>query len=110
MGITIEVVDGIHGRAAEGMAVRLSQEVSGAWVLAGGGSADDHGVVPKVSTPLRGRYQLEVDLDRYYPALGMEPTVCRATVTFRVFHPDERVSLLVVVTPSTVLVIRRGAY
>lgn len=109
MAISVEVVDGVLGRAAEGVLVTLSRKVDSAWRRIGSGRADATGAVPDLEpVPTRGRYRLVVDLDQYYPPLGTEPFVSQAEAVFRVFRQGERVHLLVVATPTSCLVLRRS--
>jgi 5-hydroxyisourate hydrolase-like protein (transthyretin family) len=104
MSVSIVVMDGTLGRAAEGMHVTLSREVDREWRWEGGGPVGEGGVLVPVEPVARGRYRLLVDLDRYYPPLGTEPFLSQAEVVFRVFRPGERVRLLVTVTPAALFV------
>lgn len=108
MSISVKIIDGALGHAAEGVQVALLQEVDSSWRRTGGDRTDASGAVPMLEpTPERGRYRLVVELDQYYPPLGTEPSVSQAEVVFRVFQPRERVRLLVVMTPTSYFALRR---
>lgn len=109
MSVSVEIIDGVAGCPAEGIRASVLREVDASWRHAGAGHADGSGGVRQLPALAgRGRYRLVVDLDRYYLPLGTEPFLPRAEVMFRVFHVDEQVHLLVVVTPTSVYACRKG--
>jgi 5-hydroxyisourate hydrolase len=107
MSVSVEVVDSAFGRPAEGVPLTLLREVGAAWEPWASALTDDAGCVPVLETAsARGRYRLALDLDKYFPALGVEPFQSRVEITFRVFEPGEEVRILAILTPSSSFVSR----
>ncbi len=100
-------MDCAFGRPAEGVPVSLLREVDAVWRHEVSLVTDDTGCASTAGsdTP-RGRYRLVLDLDKYFPALGVEPFQSRVDVTFRRFHVTETVHVLMAVTPSSSVVCR----
>lgn len=107
MSVFAEIVDGTFGCAAEGVPVTLQREVDAYWQPQASAITDACGRAPALPTePLRGRYRLALDLDKYFSALGVEPFQSRVEVTFRIFSPADDVHLLVLVTASSTSICR----
>jgi 5-hydroxyisourate hydrolase-like protein (transthyretin family) len=103
MNISVEVVDGTFGRAAEGVPVTLLREVDAAWQELARARTGDNGRIDELAAiPGRGRYRVVLDLDRYFPGLGVAPFQSRIDVAFRVSNPGEPVRFVLIVTPSSV--------
>lgn len=102
MSISVEVIDCMHGRPAEGIAVRLESQVGGAWGEPTRGVTDENGLLREWQPSLvvaRRIYRIELDIDRYYATLGIVPFLPRVTITFRVLDPAERHHLPISITP-----------
>ncbi len=101
MCIVVQVTDGVYGRPAVGLPVRLYHEAGGEWRESGRGRTDAEGVVtdwgggPAES----GLHRLEFDVGNYFASLGVEPFFPRVEVTFRVVDPAERYEVPLLVTP-----------
>lgn len=107
MSVSVEVMDCTFGRPAEGVPVTLMREVEASWHHAASARTDAAGCVPKLNpTTVRGRYRLTLELDEYFPALGIAPFQSLVDVTFRVFSPAEAVHFLMLVTPSSTSICR----
>lgn len=104
MTVSAEVLDCLRGRAAEGVPVTLHQEIGACWEQRASALTDESGRVPTLAdAPARGRYRIALDIDKYFPTLGIEPLQSRVEVTFRVFEAGEHVHFLVSITPSSVI-------
>lgn len=102
MGISVEVMDTTHGRAAAGVQVALFRESHGQWHEQALTNTDDDGqAAPLVSDTQSCRYRLALDLDHYFAGFGTTPFQSRIEVVFRVFRPGDRVRLLVMITSSS---------
>lgn len=106
MGVFVRVVDCVYGRAAAGLAVRLIRDADGVLTQQWNLLTDDDGHIwgpPNPPLP-QGTYELEIDLEGYFAALGFMPVNSAATVRFHLPAVDYRYSLTVLVTPSTCVV------
>lgn len=111
MNVSAEVLDCSLGRAAEGVPITLHREVGACWEQRASGVTDESGrVLTLDGAATRGRYRISLDLDKYFPALGLEPLQSRLEVTFRVFDAGEHVHFLVSITPSSATASRIGGY
>jgi 5-hydroxyisourate hydrolase len=102
MSILVSVVDGMHGRPAEGLGVHLGSQIEGAWQEVVKGRTDENGRFGALDgEPLlkRGVHRLELDIDGYYTTLGLAPFCPRVTIDFRVSDSGERYHIPVVITP-----------
>ncbi len=109
MKITVNVVDGLYGRPAEGISVSVDQQVNGKWKRAVSGATDENGQLPELqdASPLgRGIYHLEFDVDHYYSALGLVPLQVRVSVVVRVPDSVENDHISALITPSAVFIHR----
>lgn len=101
MSVHIKVVDSMFGRPAAGVPVRLWRESDGTWLEASSVRTDEvTGDAELTSHAQRSRYRIEVLLDQYFAGLGVEPFQSRVEVTFRVGRPQERLRLLMMISPS----------
>jgi 5-hydroxyisourate hydrolase-like protein (transthyretin family) len=110
MGVSVSVVDGVYGRPAVNMAVRLMREVNGVFAEQWRHRTDDDGCIPGLlSSPLaRGSYALELDLEGYFSILGFMPLNSAVTVQFHTPGEDHRRQLSVLVTPSSFVTFMEG--
>ncbi len=101
MGVVVQVTDGVYGRPAAGLPVRLYRESGGEWqerarcVTDADGQATDWGGRPVES----GLHRLVFDVGGYFASLGVEPFFPRVDVTFRVIDPAERYEMPLLITP-----------
>jgi 5-hydroxyisourate hydrolase len=109
MGVLVSVVDCVHGRPAAGMAVRLLSEADGLLTQQWSRLTDDGGHIPEpVNSPLPpGSYELEIDLERYFAALGFMPLNSTVTVRFRLPGGEYRYGLTLLVTPSACIIFNK---
>lgn len=102
MGISVEVVDAALGRPAAGISVTLAREADTRWYERMSTHTNEVGRVEALDPDFRrGRYQLTLDLDQYFAGFGVTPFQSRVQVILRVFHPDDQVRLLLMVTSSS---------
>lgn len=106
MGVLVSVVDCVHGRAAAGVAVRLLSEADGLltqqWRLL---TDDDGHIIEPAGSPLpSGNYELEIELERYFAALGFMPLNSTVIVRFRLPGGQYRYGLTLLVTPSACII------
>ena len=107
VGVSVEVADCTFGRAAEGVLVTLRREVGAQWRLERAARTDAAGSVTGLcGRTHRGRYRLVLDLDSYFPALGVTPRQSVVDVTFWIFHTGESAHLRWEITPSSISVCR----
>lgn len=111
MNVSLEVLDGIYGQTVSGMVVRVGRAAAGAWVWLTDEKTDDAGAIPRLSASAleSGLYQLELDLDGYFSALGIKPLCSAIAVKFRVDHSQQSTSFTVVVTPAMCAVLSAKA-
>lgn len=109
MLVSLDVVDAMIGRPAEGIPVTLRRdgEVNGAMPQQ---LTDTMGRVtwPEPSSP-RGKYRLEVELDRYYGSIGVSAFQSCVQMDFRVYDADETVNLLLIISPTSNVTCRLSA-
>lgn len=102
MIVSLDIVDAMIGRPAEGIPVTLRRDGDGKGSKLRSQLTDLSGRVtwPEPSER-RGKYRLQVELDKYYASLGVTPFQSCVQMDFRVFHPDEIVSLLLIISPTS---------
>jgi 5-hydroxyisourate hydrolase len=106
MNISVSVINCMHGRPAEGVAVRLERKVGGEWVELAHGRTDENGWLGNWHpAPVLGRgiYRLELDLDSYFGNLGIIPFHPSAIVAFRAVDPAQTYQLPVLATPYAIM-------
>lgn len=108
MSISIEVIDSATGRPAVGTSFRLWRKAAQWDELASGqvGEAETFPALPTCpdapGQPLRrGMYRLRLELDTYFAGLGVTPFQSQVEVMFRVFHSEQRIRFLTMITPSS---------
>lgn len=99
--ITAEALDGMSGRAADAMRMRLDYAGGGDWLTVAGGEADGEGRIDNWDVPLsdHGLYRVVLDSDRYYAGLGLSPAYPEVSVTVRVTE-EQRCHVQVVLSPN----------
>lgn len=108
MDITVKVIDGIHGRPAEGVDVRVACFGGDP----GGGQVEMAAEMAKGQTDISGqaryteqlaerakRYSVEIDVDKYFASLGIISCQQKITILFRVLDPADEYRVVSVLTP-----------
>lgn len=99
MSIPVRVIDGMYGRPAVGMRVRLERSIDGSWTEQASVLTDEAGRVShwpeSVGAP--SMYRLEFDLDSYFSTLGIAPLYPAVIMVIRISNTTRhnRISLLV---------------
>jgi 5-hydroxyisourate hydrolase-like protein (transthyretin family) len=110
MPVSVEIMDAMTGRPAEGARLALWRRDDLATAKPEGRCAryaDAQGRVRwSGSMQSRGVYRLAVDLDTYFGALGVEPFQSRIEVEFRIFEAGESVAMMLTVSPTTMVLSR----
>jgi len=110
MLVSLDVVDAMIGRPAEGIPVTLRRDGEANGLTMPSQLTDAMGRVawPEPSGP-RGKYRLEVELDRYYGSIGVAPFQSCVHMDFRVFDADETINLLLIISPTSNVTCRLAA-
>lgn len=110
MGFSVSVIDGVYGRPAVNMSVRLMREVDGVLAEQWRHQTNDDGCISGLeNSPLpRGSYALELDLKGYFSTLGFMPLNSAMTMQFHTPGEDRHRQLSVLVTPSTCVTFMEG--
>jgi 5-hydroxyisourate hydrolase-like protein (transthyretin family) len=111
MAILVRVIDGMHGRAAEGVTVKLGRQADGRWQNLTIEQTDKQrrcGEWFAPQQPPQGVYRVEVDVDAYFAALGITPFLPKVTVDFRIINPGQNITIPVVITPYLSMAYRQG--
>jgi 5-hydroxyisourate hydrolase-like protein (transthyretin family) len=102
MAITVNVIDCMNGRAAEGVKIKVEYRTDSTWRDLATGETDGSGQLsdwhPEF-TPTYGIYRLELDIDGYFASLGSPSFYAQAMATFRVIDPAAAYQVSVLVTP-----------
>lgn len=110
MSLHVSVVDGVYGRPAVNMGVRLLREVDGVFAEQWRRRTNDDGCILSLqNSPLaRGSYALELDLKGYFSTLGFMPLNSAVTMQFHSPGEDGHRRLSALVTPSTCVTFMEG--
>jgi 5-hydroxyisourate hydrolase len=105
MSLSVQVINGVYGLAATGLAVRLDHAVDGEWAEVSRTQTDaDGGIDPCEPGPTApGSYRLEFGTDSYFAGLGIAPFYSVVTVEFRMPDPGYPHHLRLLLTPSSYL-------
>jgi 5-hydroxyisourate hydrolase len=110
MLVSLDVVDAMIGRPAEGIPVTLRRDGETNGLTLPAELTDANG---RVTWPgpeeARGKYRLEVELDRYYGSIGVTAFQSCVQMDFRVFDADETVNLLLIISPTSNVTCRLSA-
>ncbi|MBF8193190.1 hydroxyisourate hydrolase [Nonomuraea sp. K274] len=103
MNISAQVLDGVYGRPASGLRVRLEHAVDGQWQDIGKAETDGEGNIGKwaESTLPRGLYRIVFDSDYYFSSLGIEAIYPEIVVVFRIREESDIYKILIMLSPST---------
>jgi 5-hydroxyisourate hydrolase len=105
---SLEIIDGVSGGPAEGIRVTVWRSVDAVWSEMVTSRTDTAGRLVDRNPLPRGRYRVALNLDQYYPPLGMTSCVGQVEVVFRLLDDEEQVRVTIVVTPASVVVCRRA--
>jgi 5-hydroxyisourate hydrolase len=110
MSVWLNVVDGVYGRPAVNMGVRLVRETGGVFAEQWRDRTDEEGRVARLQTGAltRGTYALELDLEDYFCTLGFKPLNAAVTMRFRPPGDERGYRLFVLVTPSSCITFTEG--
>jgi 5-hydroxyisourate hydrolase-like protein (transthyretin family) len=108
MDITVKVINGIYGRPAEGVDVR----VACFWNDPGGRQVEMAVEIARDQTDISGqaryteelakcakKYSVEIDADKYFASLGIISCQRKITILFRVLNPADEYQVMSVLTP-----------
>jgi 5-hydroxyisourate hydrolase len=87
MSLSTHVLDAMTGRPAEGVAVRLEEQVGGEWRTTAQGRTDADGRIGSLGDPKAGIHRLHFDTGEYFDAAGVAAFYPEVTVTFTVVDP-----------------------
>lgn len=110
MSVSLNVVDGVYGRPAVHMRVRLVREAGGILAEQWSDRTDEKGRVSRLQNAALtgGSYALELDLEDYFCALGFNPLNAAVTVRFRPSGDERNYRLTALVTPSVCMTFTEG--
>jgi 5-hydroxyisourate hydrolase len=84
MSLSTHVLDASTGRPAEGVAVRLEEQVDGEWRSAARASTDADGRIGSLGEPGAGIHRLHFDTGGYFEAVGVATFYPEVPITFTV--------------------------
>jgi 5-hydroxyisourate hydrolase len=84
MSLSTHVLDASTGRPAQGVAVRLEEQVDGEWRTVAQASTDADGRIGALGEPGPGIHRLHFDTGGYFEAAGVATFYPEVTVTFTV--------------------------
>ncbi len=87
MSLSTHVLNAMTGRPAEGVAVRLDEQVDGEWRTTEQASTDADGRIGALGEPGAGIHRLRFDTGGYFGAAGVATFYPEVTVTFTVVDP-----------------------
>ncbi|MCG5216102.1 hydroxyisourate hydrolase [Streptosporangium soli] len=101
MGIAVQALDGVYGRPAASVHVRLEHADNGQWLTVAKAETDREGRVREWRGNRfdRGLYRVGFESDRYFVGLGLSAAYPEIVVMFRI--QDEVVSYQIQVLLST---------
>jgi 5-hydroxyisourate hydrolase len=105
---SLEIIDGVSGGPAEGIQVTVWRSVDAGWSELITGRTDSAGRLVDRNPMPRGRYRVALNLDHYYPPLGVTACVGQVEVVFRLLGDDEQVRVTIVVSPASVVFCRHA--
>lgn len=87
MSLSSHVLNAMTGRPAEGVAVRLDEQVDGGWRTTAQASTDADGRIGALGDPGAGTHRLHFDTGGYFGAAGVATFYPEVTITFTVVDP-----------------------
>ncbi|HEX4814646.1 MAG TPA: hydroxyisourate hydrolase [Nonomuraea sp.] len=103
MGLAVQAQDGVYGRPAASVDVRLEHADNGLWVLDGTAETDDDGLVSDWHgrSLERGLYRIVLSSDRYFGGLGLSAAYPEIVVMFRMLDEVSSYHIQVLLSPHT---------
>lgn len=105
MDITVTVTDGFHGKPAEGVDVCISGVVDDIAEERTESRTNGSGQVTYTAGNLTamcgGVFQVEINVDTYFAALGVTPWNKKLVVYFRVTDVRDKYDIMSLITPYT---------
>lgn len=98
----MQALDGVYGRPAAGLRVRLERSADGAWCDVASAETDFSGNVTEWSS-LRlseGLYRIVFDSDYYFVPLGLVAVYPAVTAHFRVHDESDTCKIMVLLSPG----------
>ena len=103
MNITVTVIDGVSGRAADGVEVAVAGQLAGEQTRHTDGLTDLEGnftYSPERERLVRGEfYTVELNIDGYYASLGMVAGYKQVTILVRVVNTQADYRIGTLITP-----------
>jgi 5-hydroxyisourate hydrolase len=101
MGVVARALDGVYGRSASGLRVRLERDQGGNWLTIGIVESNERGYIGHWENASldRGLYRLVIDSDQYFSGLGVTAAYPEITVMFRLRGGHEPCDIQVVLAP-----------
>ena len=87
MSLSTHVLDATAGRPAEGVAVRLEQQVDGEWRTTAEAHTNADGRIAALGDPGAGTHRIVFDTGGYFAAAGIATFYPEVTVTFTILDP-----------------------
>ena len=103
MNITVTVIDGVSGRAANGVELTVVGELAGEQTSHTDGFTDTEGKFtysPEKERLVRGEfYAMELNVDEYYASMGMMAGYTKVTILVRVMDMQANYRISTLITP-----------
>jgi len=84
MSLSTHVLDATTGMPAEGIAIRLEEQIDGEWRATAHGHTNSDGRIAALGDPGVGIHRLHFDTGGYFAAAGVATFYPEVTVTFTV--------------------------
>lgn len=103
MSFSTCVIDGVYGRPAEGVPIRLYGMSEDHWRELGRGRTDSDGRISSLLDTSSGwaLVRLELDLDAYFSTLGITSCYPVITITMRIADASDSHLVSLLITPSS---------
>jgi 5-hydroxyisourate hydrolase len=101
MGMLARALDGVYGRPASGLRVRLERIQDGDWLTIGTVESNVRGHIRHWEDAHleRGVYRLVIDSDGYFSSLGATAAYPEITVMFRLRSDHESCDVQIILSP-----------
>ncbi len=104
--VTIHVRDGVYGRPAAGVPVRVERTESGGWVVVSTGETGADGTLAVLGDEhhTSATYRLCLDTGGYYAALGASSGLSELAVTVALYEQDAPERMEITLAPCSSVV------
>lgn len=101
MSISVQALDGIHGRSVVGMRVGLERHEDGVWSVVAKAKTDGTGGVGAWDAQhlTRGLYRIVFDSDYYFVGLGLSAPYPEINVLFRIRDDLDAYRIQILISP-----------